>query len=103
MWRETWRRFRRSKLAVAALLYVAAVSIVAAAAPLVAADQAAVSAAENMPAVNTGTWSDSDDGLTLSADHGSVVQHANGSADSMQEMFVKVWPKHAMGISSHSR
>ena len=37
MWRETWRRFRRSKLAVAALVYVLVVTIVAAAAPIIAA------------------------------------------------------------------
>ena len=36
MWKLTWRRFRRSKLAVAALIYVAAVTLIAAAAPLVA-------------------------------------------------------------------
>src|SRR5213083_2506006 len=36
MWRTTWRRFRRSKLAVAALVYVALITIVAAAAPLIA-------------------------------------------------------------------
>jgi peptide/nickel transport system permease protein len=36
MWRAAWRRFRRSKLAVAALIYVAAVTLIAAAAPLVA-------------------------------------------------------------------
>ena len=36
MWKTTWRRFCRSKLAVTALLYVAAVTIVAAAAPLIA-------------------------------------------------------------------
>jgi len=36
MWRLTWRRFRRSRLAVAALIYVAVVTIVAAAAPLIA-------------------------------------------------------------------
>lgn len=36
MWKVTWRRFRRSKLAVAALIYVAAVTLLAAAAPLIA-------------------------------------------------------------------
>ena len=36
MWRETWRRFCRSKLAVAALIYVALVTVIAAAAPLIA-------------------------------------------------------------------
>jgi peptide/nickel transport system permease protein len=34
MWRITWRRFARSKLAVAALVYVAAITFIAAAAPL---------------------------------------------------------------------
>jgi len=36
MWKVTWRRFRRSRLAVAALIYVAAVTLIAAAAPLIA-------------------------------------------------------------------
>jgi peptide/nickel transport system permease protein len=36
MWKVTWRRFRRSKLAVAALIYVAVVTLLAAAAPLIA-------------------------------------------------------------------
>ena len=36
MWKLTWRRFRRSKLAVGALIYVAVISIMAAAAPLIA-------------------------------------------------------------------
>lgn len=36
MWRITWRRFRRSKLAVVALVYVGLVTLLAAVAPLVA-------------------------------------------------------------------
>src|SRR5207249_9011129 len=36
MWKLTWRRFRRSKLAIVALLYVASITVIAAAAPLVA-------------------------------------------------------------------
>ena len=36
MWKLAWRRFRRSKLAIAALIYVALVTLVAAAAPLIA-------------------------------------------------------------------
>ena len=36
MWRSTWRRFRRSRLALVALIYVAVVTLMAAAAPLVA-------------------------------------------------------------------
>ncbi len=36
MWKLTWRRFRRSKLAVIALIYVALVTLLAVAAPLVA-------------------------------------------------------------------
>jgi autotransporter-associated beta strand protein len=47
--------------------------------PTVAADSAAVSAPENTMAVNTGTWSDWDDAVTLSADHGSLVQNGAGT------------------------
>lgn len=36
--RETWRRFRRSRLAVAAVLYVAAITLLAIFAPLIAGD-----------------------------------------------------------------
>ena len=36
MWTLTWRRFRRSRLAVAALLYVAFVSLIAISAPMIA-------------------------------------------------------------------
>jgi peptide/nickel transport system permease protein len=36
MWRLTWRRFRRSRLAVAALIYVAVITVIAVAAPLIA-------------------------------------------------------------------
>jgi peptide/nickel transport system permease protein len=36
MWRITWRRFRRSKLAVGALIFVGLVTLLAAAAPLIA-------------------------------------------------------------------
>lgn len=36
MWRVTWRRFCRSRLAVAALIYVGLVTLIAAAAPLIA-------------------------------------------------------------------
>jgi peptide/nickel transport system permease protein len=36
MWRMTWRRFRRSKLAVAALIYVGIVTLIAVGAPLIA-------------------------------------------------------------------
>ena len=36
MWRVTWRRFARSKLAVAALVYVALITLIAIAAPLLA-------------------------------------------------------------------
>jgi peptide/nickel transport system permease protein len=36
MWKIAWRRFRRSKLAMAALIYVALVTLIAAAAPLLA-------------------------------------------------------------------
>lgn len=36
MWRATWRRFRRSKLALSALIYVAFMTLLAAAAPLIA-------------------------------------------------------------------
>jgi len=39
MWGITWRRFRRSKLAIAALLYVGFVSLLAIAAPLIAASK----------------------------------------------------------------
>src|SRR2546430_7788245 len=42
MWRATWRRFRRSKLAVAALVYVALITIIAAAAPFMAGRGGAV-------------------------------------------------------------
>jgi len=42
MWQVTWRRFCRSRLAVAALLYVGAVTVVAIAAPLIANDHAIV-------------------------------------------------------------
>jgi peptide/nickel transport system permease protein len=36
MWTVTWKRFRRSRLAVAALIYVAAVSLIAISAPMIA-------------------------------------------------------------------
>jgi peptide/nickel transport system permease protein len=42
LWAGTWRRFRRSKLAVGALVYIAVVAIVAAAAPIVARDGSAL-------------------------------------------------------------
>src|SRR5204863_117898 len=48
-------------------------------APVVGADSGSVTAAENAPASNSGTWSDYDDTVTLSADAGSLVQHANGT------------------------
>ena len=36
IWRVTWRRFRRSRLALIALIYVALITVIAAAAPLIA-------------------------------------------------------------------
>lgn len=41
MWRLTWQRFRRSRLALLALVYVAAVALAAAAAPLLASSRSA--------------------------------------------------------------
>jgi peptide/nickel transport system permease protein len=38
MWREVWQRYARSKLAVVALVYVTTITIIAAAAPLIARD-----------------------------------------------------------------
>ena len=48
-------------------------------APVVAADNASVSAAETATAHNTGTWSDYDDTVTLSASYGTVVKNAGGT------------------------
>src|SRR6266853_1608616 len=39
MWRITWRRFRRSKLALVALVYVGVVALVAVSAPFLAASK----------------------------------------------------------------
>ena len=47
--------------------------------PTVAADHASVSAAENVAAVNTGTFGDYDDTVTLSASVGTVTQNSNGT------------------------
>ncbi|HTU23523.1 MAG TPA: Ig-like domain-containing protein [Gemmataceae bacterium] len=47
--------------------------------PTVSADKASVTAPETQAATNTGTWSDYDDSVTLSADHGTVTQNANGT------------------------
>jgi hypothetical protein len=48
-------------------------------APSVSADHASVSAAENQTASNTGTWSDFDDVVTLSANHGTVTDALGGT------------------------
>ncbi|HEY7312352.1 MAG TPA: Ig-like domain repeat protein, partial [Gemmataceae bacterium] len=48
-------------------------------APTVSADKSAVTAPENQAATNTGTWSDNDDPVSLSASYGTVVQNANGT------------------------
>src|SRR5207248_2788735 len=48
-------------------------------APLVAADNASVTFAEDQTASNTGTWSDYDDSVTLTASIGSVIKNANGT------------------------
>ena len=47
--------------------------------PMVTVDQAAVSAWEGTTATNSGTWSDFDDPVTLSASRGSVTQHSDGT------------------------
>jgi extracellular elastinolytic metalloproteinase len=52
---------------------------VADAPPKVSPDSDAVSAAENSPAINTGTWSDYDDAVTLSASIGTLIQNGDGT------------------------
>jgi autotransporter-associated beta strand protein len=49
------------------------------AAPVVKSNNMAVSAAENVPATNAGTWSDYDDTVLLSASAGVVVQNGDGT------------------------
>jgi len=48
-------------------------------APSVASNNANVTFAENQTATNTGTWSDYDDGVTLSASIGTVTENSNGT------------------------
>ena len=48
-------------------------------APVVAVDQASVTVPENATATNTGTWSDYDDTVSLSASYGTVVKNINGT------------------------
>jgi hypothetical protein len=48
-------------------------------APTVGADHSSVSAPENAPAKNTGTFADFDDAVTLKASTGTLVQNANGT------------------------
>src|SRR3569623_1115366 len=47
--------------------------------PAVSADKASVSAVENSQASNTGTWSDFDDAVVLTASYGTVTQNNNGT------------------------
>jgi hypothetical protein len=47
--------------------------------PTVAVDFGAVSAAENVSATNTGTWSDYDDAVMLSASTGTLAQNDDGT------------------------
>src|SRR5207237_1636503 len=47
--------------------------------PTVTADHAAVSAAENAAAANSGTFGDYDDAVTLSASTGTLTQNADGT------------------------
>ena len=48
-------------------------------APVVASNNASVTFPENATATNTGTWSDYDDAVNLSASYGTVTKNANGT------------------------
>jgi autotransporter-associated beta strand protein/parallel beta-helix repeat protein len=58
---------------------VTGLATVADQAPLVSADQPAVGAPETMAATNTGLFSDYDDGVSLAASQGSVIDNGDGT------------------------
>src|SRR5439155_6222902 len=49
-------------------------------APTVSANSASVRAPENASATNSGTWSDYDDAVALSASRGTVTQNSGGTS-----------------------
>jgi peptide/nickel transport system permease protein len=62
MWRITWERFKRSKLAVGALVYVALITLIAIAAPLLSKyDPNGVNLVQRLASPNAGHWFGTDD------------------------------------------